>query len=255
MLSTATKKVYPVNINRKSTNYSTINVDNGLPSEPPYRGVPLRSSVNKKRCGVTVEYYHKADKARRLFRHHNCWSWSCPRCGPILKMEWINHLLSAVTKPTFTFHIGPGEWGDKYQQRMNRSRADYVRIEQDDGSFVVICTDSKQGAGVDNVQEFIQNAVNSATCNHKSMYTSVGWQKGKNGRFTTTGDWKFVGFVKATVESIVSTAIKLGVYAESAVGWDGVYITLSKQYLDNNGEGLAIFHRWLIWAGREEKVT
>lgn len=264
MLSTTVRRKCFVNISRNYKRHNdTTNVDNRLPPEPPEQGVSLRPSTSKKCCGMVAEYKYRYEEARRMFLHHRCWCWNCPRCGPTLRREWLMHLSAKMLEAPniYVFHLDSGEWRNKYQQRMSRSKANFARIEQNDGSLTVFCTDSKQGEKVPTelVLTQLEQALDTITFKYKPIYTSVGWYKGKNGRPEGNPDWEFVRHIPATIEKVKSVMESLNLEIKSfqdcsGGGLNGFHVTLPRCYFDNNGKGIAILYRWLAWVSQNGVV-
>jgi len=120
-----------------------------------------------------------------------CGRWDCPRCSAYFKQRWIDHITSVTRRQTiYALECDEAAW-PRLRRRMNRCKADYIRIRCDE-SLRVITNKALKGftsLPADMLREFLGTFI-PTTADACPISTSRSWEREKNTKHDT--EYKYV---------------------------------------------------------------
>ncbi len=149
-----------------------------------------------------------------------CGRWDCLRCSSYFRKRWISHLVEVTqTQPIFKMYCKSEDWG-KVRRRINRGRAEYVKIVNDDSNLVIILNKPLKGTeplSTEELEEFLQAAIphQYPDC---PVSTSRGWERQKKTK--TESKYKIVKHSRLPLSDQMETATELGATSNHYGQWD-----------------------------------
>lgn len=149
-----------------------------------------------------------------------CGRWDCSRCSSYFRKRWISHLVEVTqTQSIFKMYCKSEDWG-KVRRRINRGRAEYVKIVNDDSNLVIILNKPlkvTEPLPAEELERFLQ-----ATIPHQyigcPVSTSRGWEQQKKTK--TESRYKVVQHSRLPLSDQMETATELGATSNHYGQWD-----------------------------------
>lgn len=149
-----------------------------------------------------------------------CGRWDCPRCSSYFHKRWISHLVDVTqTQSIFKMYCKSEDWG-KVRRRINRGRAEYVKIVNDDSNLVIILNKPLKGTEplpAEELEDFLQAAIPHQYSNCP-VSTSRRWERQKKTK--TESGYKLVQHSRLPLSDQMETATELGATSNHYGQWD-----------------------------------
>jgi len=149
-----------------------------------------------------------------------CGRWDCPRCSSYFRKRWVCHLVEVTQiQPTFKMYCKSEDWG-KVHRRINRGKAEYMKIAGSDSNLVIILNKplkDTEPLPAEELEGFLQTAIphQYTGC---PVSTSRGWERQKKTK--TESGYKVVQHSRLPLSDQMETATELGATSNHYGQWD-----------------------------------
>jgi hypothetical protein len=145
----------------------------------------------------------------------------CPDCGPRRRRQLAEHYTAAIgTTPVVRWTVARSAWKTT-AGRLQRAKADYVRIPGPAGMFVVYAT-SGPGQPVANPRRLLARDFDLMPSDRAHATSSRAWAmtsakpaaggKASGGKAEATPRWELLGHARVTLPQVIAAAKDLGLY-------------------------------------------